>query len=261
MKRVLVIENDPEAPLGLVGRMMEEQRIAYDVIQAERSEIPNTADGYAALIVLGGPQHVGDDESYPYFVAEEALIRDIIAKDIAYLGVCLGGQLLAHALGAAVGPHRMFEAGFSRVEFTSEGISDPLYRGLPGTQLVFQWHVDAFTLPQSATLLATGVDTPYQAFRYGSKAYGLQYHIEMLPETFAFWLHADHRELEAALGPDAIPQLHHDWESHYTCYCQQSAIMIGNFLRLAGFPDSPQLSSSRELETVRQVRYDSIDQR
>ena len=258
MKRVLVIENDPEAPVGLVGRMMQEHQIAYDVIQAGRSEIPETADTYAALIVLGGPQHVGDDESYPYFVAEEALIRDTIGKDVAYLGICLGGQLLAHTLGAAVGPHRMFEAGFSRVELTSVGASDPLYRGLPRTQLVFQWHVDAFTLPQSATLLATGTDTPYQAFRYGAKAYGLQYHIEMLPETFAFWLQADSRELEEALGPDAIPRLHNDWENYYTSYCRQSAIMFGNFLRSAGFPAPPRLSMSRELETVRQVRYDSI---
>jgi GMP synthase (glutamine-hydrolysing) len=258
VKRVLVIENDPEAPVGLLGRIMEEQRIAYDVVQAGRSEIPDTADTYAALIVLGGPQHVGDDESYPYFVAEEALIRDSIVKDIAYLGICLGGQLLAHALGAAVEPHRMFEAGFSRVELTSEGLSDPLYRSLPRTQLVFQWHVDAFALPQSATLLATGADTPYQAFRYGAKAYGLQYHIEMLPETFAFWLQADSRELEEALGPDAIPRLHDDWENHYTSYCRQSAIMFGNFLRLAGFPAPPKLSVSRELETVQQVQYDSI---
>ena len=239
MKRVLVIENDPEAPVGLVGRMMEEHQIAYDVIQAGRSEIPETADTYAALIVLGGPQHVGDDESYPYFVAEEALIRDTIGKDMAYLGICLGGQLLAHALGAAVGPHRMFEAGFSRVELTSVGASDPLYRGLPRTQLVFQWHVDAFTLPQSATLLATGIDTPYQAFRYGPKAYGLQYHIEMLPETFAFWLQADRRDLEAALGPDAISRLHLDWESHYSSYCQESANMFGNFLRIAGLSPAP----------------------
>ena len=262
MKRVLVIENDPEAPVGLVGRIMEEQRIAYDVVQAGRSEIPDTADTYAALIVLGGPQHVGDDESYPYFVAEEALIRDSIVKDIAYLGICLGGQLLAHALGAAVGPHRMFEAGFSRVELTSEGLSDPLYRGLPRTQLVFQWHVDAFALPQSATLLATGADTPYQAFRYGAKAYGLQYHIEMLPETFAFWLQADSRELEEALGPDAIPRLHDDWENHYTSYCRQSAIMFGNFLRLAGFPAPPSSlchGNWRQSSRYSMIRYDSIN--
>jgi len=233
MKQVLVIENAPDAPVGLVGQIMEEQGIGYDVVNVLQSEIPDIM-GYSAVVALGGPQHVDNYDSYPYFVGEEQLIREAIEKDIAYLGICLGGQLLAHTLGAQVGRHHTFELGFSYVQHTAEGRKDPLLQGLANPQLVFQWHVDAFALPQNAVLLATSIDTPNQALRYGRRAYGLQYHIEVLPETFALWLQEEARELVEVLGPEAISQISDGWERNYAAYRQQSTLMIGNFFSIAG---------------------------
>lgn len=233
MKQVLVIENDPGAPIGLLSDIMEEHGISYDLVPVERAGIP-AIQGYSAVIVLGGFQHVANFDRYPYFVEEETLIRDAIDQDIAYLGICLGGQLLAHLLGAPVGPHTLFEVGFTEVQLTPDGVRDPLYRGLPENQLVFQWHLDAFGLPSQATLLATNKETPYQAFRYGDKAYGLQYHIEVLPETFQQWLQADARHLTETMGPEMVTRLLREWESQSPAYHRQSALMFANFLQVAG---------------------------
>jgi GMP synthase (glutamine-hydrolysing) len=101
---------------------------------------------------------------------------------------------------------------------------------------VFQWHLDAFELPHQATLLATNEETPYQAFRYGSKAYGLQYHIEVLSETFQQWLQMDAGYLRETLGPEVITQLTREWETKSAAYHRQSTLMFANFLQLAGLP-------------------------
>jgi GMP synthase-like glutamine amidotransferase len=231
-KPVLVIENALVAPVGRVGQIMEEQGIAYEVVNAEKAKLPRPEDA-AAVVVLGGPQHVGNSDQYPYLIGEEQFIQLAISQDIPCLGICLGGQLLAHALGAHVGRHHTFEVGFSHVQLTGQGISDPLFHGLPNPQLVFHWHVDAFHLPKSAVLLATSADVPNQAFRYGRRAYGLQYHVEILPEIFEHWLRTETRELVDALGPEAISGLSDEWNRHYAAYRQQSTLMIYNFLRMA----------------------------
>ncbi|MGO8946655.1 MAG: type 1 glutamine amidotransferase [Ktedonobacterales bacterium] len=232
MRPVLVIENAPDAPAGLVGQIMQSQGIDYDVVNVPQGKIPEVEDS-AALVILGGPQHVGNYEQYPYFASEELLIQKAISKDIPCLGICLGGQLLAHSLGARVGRHHVAEVGFSEVQLTEAGANDPLFRGLPNPQLVFQWHVDAFALPESAVLLATSLATPNQAFSYAGRAYGLQYHVEVLPEIFELWLHEETSELDEVLGSDAIADLSRGWHSSYATYREQSTLMIYNFLRVA----------------------------
>ena len=211
---------------------MEEQGIGFEVVKVPQAEVPSVED-CAALVILGGSQHVGNYEQYPYFRQEESLIRSALTNDIPCLGICLGGQLLAHTLGAHVGRHHVSEVGFRRVQLTSQGIHDPLFHDLPNPQLVFQWHVDAFALPASALLLASGDETPNQAFSYGGRAYGLQYHIEVLPETFELWLREESRELEEALGVESLLGLSEEWRSNYVSYRDQSTLMIRNFLRVA----------------------------
>jgi GMP synthase (glutamine-hydrolysing) len=231
-KPVLVIENSPDAPVGRVGQIMEEQGIAYEIVNAQKAKLP-PPENAAAVVVLGGPQHVDNPDQYPYFIGEEQFIQRAVSQDIPYLGICLGGQLLAHALGARVGRHHIFEVGFLQVQLTDQGANDPLFHGLPNPQLVFHWHVDAFHLPRSAILLATSADVPNQAFRYGRRAYGLQYHVEILPEIFELWLREETQDLIDALGPEAISGLSEDWNRHYAAYRQQSTLMIYNFLRMA----------------------------
>src|SRR5204863_2879167 len=104
------------------------------------------------------------------------------------LGVCLGAQLLAKAVGAEVYRHRQKEIGWYGIELTPEALDDPLFAGLPSTQTVFQWHGDTFDLPEGAVLLAKGATCRHQAFRLGRAAYGVQFHPEMTLEMVGDWL-------------------------------------------------------------------------
>jgi GMP synthase (glutamine-hydrolysing) len=232
MRHVLVIEHAHDTPLGSLGHMMDERDIRYDVVNVEDDPIPDAAD-YQAIIALGGPQHVGDYERYPYFSREEELIRAAISTDVPYLGICLGGQLLAHALGGDVGPHRVPELGFSEVQLTNEGKKDPLFARLPNHQMIFLWHLDSFALPPGGVLLASNKYTRNQAFRYGQRAYGLQYHIELTSELFSMWLRGQSEELAYIRGPGALPILEAEWAKSNGAYKEHSAAMFCNFLKVS----------------------------
>jgi GMP synthase (glutamine-hydrolysing) len=234
MKRILALQHVWENPEGYVGDVLRTHNIAYDLINVEEQAIPDPT-AYAGVIAFGGSQHVYDHEKYPYFQQEEEILRQIVASSIPYLGICLGGQLLAEALGGTVKRHTLTEFGFYDVHFTEEGQSDPLYAGLPGQQKVFHWHEDTFVLPPSAILLATNGNTRNQAFRYGNSAYGLQYHIELNDTLLDSWLY--HPELlEETLhtfGKDTFHQVERDRESYHHIYLRHSRQLVENFLRIS----------------------------
>jgi GMP synthase (glutamine-hydrolysing) len=217
----------------MLGTRLQEHSIDYDVINVEQEPIPDPTR-YDAVIALGGSQQANDDEKYPYFIEEKALIRKAVEQNIPFLGICLGGQLLAHTLGAPVKRHTMTEVGFFDVTLTPEGKRDPFYEGLPGYQKVFHWHEDTFDLPQGAVHLATSENTFYQAFRYGQRAYGLQYHIELDPPMLDAWLHHPvlKKDMIDTLGIDAYTTLEQSVEKHYPIYRVHTHIIVENFLRI-----------------------------
>jgi GMP synthase-like glutamine amidotransferase len=234
MKRVLALQHVWDDPVGYLGELLHKYGIGYDVAHVETEPLPNPA-GYGALLVLGGFQHAYDDETYPYFVQEKQWIRKAIEQEIPFLGICLGGQLLAHVLGGSVKRHTMTEIGFFRVQLTKEGEADPLYEGLPGYQEVFQWHEDIFDIPAGALRLATHSNAENQAFRYGRCAYGLQYHIELTPAMLDLWLHHPEfrTEIMKTLGEDGYHALEREQATRYPTYRQHSQILFRNFLRLS----------------------------
>jgi GMP synthase (glutamine-hydrolysing) len=207
---------------------------------SERISIHEASAGlptvYDAFIAMGGPQHVGANDRYPYLPGVEAAIRRAVEEDIPYLGLCLGGQLLAHALGAPVSRHHVTEIGFSRIELTEEGKNDPLFQGLPGYQQVIHWHEDTFDIPGSAVQLASGAITHNQAFRFGRRAYGTQYHIELTPGMLDTWLSYPEykRELINALGVEGADRFMSDRDKLYPLFREHTRIMFENFLRIGG---------------------------
>lgn len=203
MARALVIENDPTNPVGRLGEWLADAGLPPAVLRPHAGDaVPQTLDGYAALVVLGGEQHAYEPGA-PWFPALELLLRRAVRGRVPTLGICLGGQLLATAHNGSVersaaGP----EIGAALVARRDAADDDPLWRHVPFLPDVYQWHVDEITeLPPGAVLLATSTAYPVQAFRLGDRAWGTQFHIECDTPMLAGWVGQDDGAL-AELGID-----------------------------------------------------------
>lgn len=200
--RALVVQHvGIEGPGRLLG-WLEEAGWRLDVRNAEAgAELPARLDGYGALLVLGGFMSVHDADRYPHLRQTADLLRQAVAADVPALGICLGSQLLAQALGGQVTRNRVREIGVDRVVLTAQGRADPLFAELPEELPVFQWHGETFSqLPPGAALLATSPACRHQAFRAGRRAYGLQFHFEVDEPMVRAWAEAYAAELHAERG-------------------------------------------------------------
>lgn len=148
--------------------------------------LPDDFDTMDAVISLGGPMSVYDEDKYPFLKDEDQFIRQIISKEIPFIGICLGSQLLAKACGAKVNKSPTKEIGFLPVKL----VDDALFKGIGETISAFHWHEDMFELPSGAKLLASSQGCPHQAYKVGTSAYGLQFHIEVTEATIQKWINA-----------------------------------------------------------------------
>jgi len=164
-------------------------------------------DGYRGMVVLGGPMNVDEVDRHPHLATEVRLIQNAIDCGMPILGVCLGAQLIAKALGASVRPNREKEIGWHDVEVGEEGRGDPLFRHFGASERIFQWHGDTFEVPSGAVHLARSALCANQAFRYGENVYGLQFHLEVDEPLIERWLRTPvmQREIEE-LGGRVDPQ-------------------------------------------------------
>ncbi|MBE9113429.1 glutamine amidotransferase [Nodosilinea sp. LEGE 07298] len=145
--------------------------------------LPATLEGHSAVVVFGGPMSANDD--HLDFIRQELdWIAIALASDKPYLGICLGAQLLARTLGAAVVSHPAGQREIGYYPIVPTPVGQEL---LPSPLMVYQWHQEGFTLPTGSHLLATGSLFPHQAFRYGRRAYGLQFHPEITATMVNHW--------------------------------------------------------------------------
>jgi GMP synthase-like glutamine amidotransferase len=179
---------------------------------------------------MGGAMGANDDQRHPFLSDLKDLLRTVVAERIPYLGVCLGGQLLAAALGAKVAYHRWEERGTLTVELTGEGKTDPLFNGIPEVFSTFQWHHDSFDIPEGGVLLASSAACPHQAFRVGACTWGIQFHPEVTESIIRGWCAWDRSTQDTS-------------EELLSAFCKQSDTyfatslqLLQNFLRMAGFP-------------------------
>ncbi len=179
MSRVsILLHAEPETP-GLIAEILDRRGVEMETVRGYAGErVPAAMDGRDALVVMGGPMGVYDQGRLPFLRDEIELIGDALRSGKPVLGVCLGSELLAAALGAKVESARK-EIGWYPVTLTDAAAQDPIWRGVDRSIAVFHWHGDAFELPPGAVPLASSALTPHQAFRHGRAAYGLLFHLEM----------------------------------------------------------------------------------
>jgi len=185
MKNVLFIQHGDVDKPGLVAEVLADLGIPLRVVHPYAGEaLPEDASHFDGLVLGGGGQSAYEVERFPYLESECALIRSALAFQKPILGLCLGGQLIAKALGAEVRRAESKEIGFFPVTREVDAASDPLAVLLPPVFGAAHWHGDVFEIPGGGVCLASTALTPNQMFRYGRSCYGFQFHLEMTPALF-----------------------------------------------------------------------------
>ncbi len=204
--RILVLQHaDSEHP-GVLRGFMDDGGHVWEVAHLDRGDAVGEVDDYDSLLVMGGPQDVWQHAEHPWLIEEVAAIRRFVVElRRPFLGVCLGHQLLAAAIGGRVRTAAVAEVGLMTVDHAPHARSDPLFARLENPLPVLQWHgAEVAELPEQAVVLARSPDCAIQAFRFGENAYGLQFHVEITGETVGDWLQIPEyaASLDKALGPD-----------------------------------------------------------
>ena len=200
----LVLQHIACEPPGVYEDVLVERGARIERVELDEGEPLPSRRSFDAVIAMGGPMSVNDEDEHPWLRDEKRVIAEAVRGGVPFWGVCLGVQLLAASLGARVYRGAQPEVGLLPVEITAAGRADPVFARMPDGLRTLQWHGDTFDLPEGAVLLASSSTYPHQAFRVG-RAYGVQFHLEVTPEMAREW--ADVPEyatsLEQTLGSGA----------------------------------------------------------
>jgi GMP synthase (glutamine-hydrolysing) len=197
---VLLIGHDQNetfglAPSGLRGR-------GVDVLEHRSSSgapLPGIDDA-SGVVEFGGAMNVDSVDAHPFLLEERRFVRAAVDRGVPFLGICLGGQMLARAMDRSVFPVGSRQLGFGQLHLTPEATEDPLLSAFRDGDMVFHWHEDTFELPDGAVVLGTGTEVRLQAFRIGDHAWGTQFHFEVDRAELELWLEAAGEDVVRAWG-------------------------------------------------------------
>jgi GMP synthase-like glutamine amidotransferase len=183
---ILVLDHSSPGGLGAYAAALRRAGVSWDTVRAYAGQRLPDWRGYDGIIALGGPMGAGDDVLLPWIADEKRLIADAVRAGVSFWGVCLGAQLLAASLGATVYRGAVPEVGMRKVTLTQAGLRDPVLSALPAVTDAMEWHQDTFELPAGAVLLARSRRFA-QAYRFGSNAYAVQFHLELSARSASKW--------------------------------------------------------------------------
>ncbi|MDD5254793.1 MAG: type 1 glutamine amidotransferase [Candidatus Omnitrophica bacterium] len=229
MGEILILKHIGIEGPGTLGDFLAQSSFRVRTIElGEGEDLPENTEGLLALVLLGGPMNVYEDERYPFLNKEESFLKEALRCSIPILGICLGAQVLAKACGATIRKNPVKEIGWYPVGLSEHGRGDALFGGLPETLNVFQWHYDTFDIPAGACRLAEGAACRNQAFRFGANAYGLQFHIEVTPQMIGSWIDSYQQESGVRETNDMLIEAYR----RHAAYEAQAQKLYLNFARI-----------------------------
>jgi GMP synthase (glutamine-hydrolysing) len=231
MNALIIKHVDIEGP-GLIEYCLKQIKISYQILCLDADIHLPKLDDFTHIIILGGPMNVYEEDRYPFLRKEDLFIKEAIQRGKFILGICLGAQLIAKALGAKVSKAPVKEIGWYDVSLTRIGSRDPLFSNLPKRFPVFQWHEDTFEIPKAGKLVATSSLVPHQAFRYGDNAYGLQFHLELTEDMIQEWMETYEDEFRSVQNsPFSKTEILTETEIKIGTYTRRGRQFLMNFFR------------------------------
>ena len=239
MKRALVIQHVAHEGPGRIQTALEAEELAVTVCRLDQEPLPTSLAGVDLLVVMGGPMGVADlgDARYPFLPAEVALLKQAIKGNVAVLGVCLGAQLLAHALGARVYPNelgkppqRVREVGWGGLALHHAADETGVLSGLHEAEIMVHWHGDTFDLPDGANWLASTLHCRHQMFVHG-RTVGVQFHPELRQSDIEALLKADADYVRSTLGEHGAERIRGETERFFPRYREVSDRLLRNIVR------------------------------
>lgn len=188
---IYALYHSPGETVGIIGDVLKEFKLPFKEVHLHDGEgLPRETGDLDGLIVMGGPMNVDETLQFPFLLPEVQLIERTISDGKPVLGICLGAQLMAKALGEKIFKNDKKEVGWHPIHMAPAAKNDPLFKNFPPTLEVLHWHGDTFNIPKGAAHLARSPHCNSQAFRWGKHAYALQFHFEVTPPMLKGWCNA-----------------------------------------------------------------------